>query len=101
MVIHTQIQGTIGYLFLEGRFDYDAHKPFRDASVALLDCPDLKTIVINLAGVVYMDSSALGMLLVARGRAEVKDMAVALHGPNSTVATILRVAHFERLFPIT
>jgi len=48
----------------------------------------------------YLDSSALGMLLLVRERAEAVGKPVVLSHPNPTVAQILDIANFRKLFTI-
>lgn len=48
----------------------------------------------------YMDSAALGMLLLLREHATAQDAAVAIHGANADLKRILTIARFEQLFEI-
>ncbi|HEX9011795.1 MAG TPA: STAS domain-containing protein [Holophagaceae bacterium] len=89
-----------GLLHLEGTFNFDGHATFREATTPLLETSGLDAIVLDLSGVVYMDSAALGMLLLLRERAEAKGLKVALSRPSPTVAGILQVVQFGRLFDI-
>lgn len=85
---------------MSGRFDFGAHRAFRDAYEQLLQQPDIRSIEINLTSVEYMDSSALGMLLLLHERAEACNKSVALCKPNATVSQILDIANFGKLFTI-
>ena len=85
---------------LNGRFDFSAHRAFRDSYSAGLDAQDVREFEIDLAQVEYVDSSALGMLLMLREKAQAANKTVALANCNGAVKQILDVANFGRLFPI-
>jgi anti-anti-sigma factor len=48
----------------------------------------------------YIDSSALGMLLMLREKANGARKKLALASPRGVVKQALDIAHFEKLFPI-
>ena len=56
------------------------------------------SIRIDLKDVTYMDSSALGMLLVLRKGARNRD--VSITGASESVRRILSIANFDKLFNI-
>lgn len=56
---------------VHGHFNFAQHAAFRDASRAVLAVTDVKSIEINLMDTDYLDSSALGMLLVLREQATI------------------------------
>lgn len=84
---------------LQGRFDFNAHRDFREAVDAALAGP-ATAIVVDFGGVEYLDSSALGMLLVLRDRAKAATREVALTGCRGMVKQILDIANFSKLFSI-
>jgi anti-anti-sigma factor len=84
-------------ILLQGRFDFNSHRDFREAVDKALESPG-STITVNLAGVEYLDSSALGMLLMLRDRAKGAAREVTLTGCRSTVKQILDIANFGKLF---
>jgi len=55
-------------------------------------------VVIDLGGVDYLDSSALGMLLLLRERAESMGKTVSLTRMQGTVKQVLDVANFDKIF---
>lgn len=98
IVVNKSLQNVT--LNLKGRFDYDARRDFDSGTQqALNEAPGL--IVVNLQDVDYMDSSALGMLLVLRDKAKEKGKSVSLTGGQGLVRKILEVANFNRLFETT
>lgn len=89
-----------GLLHLEGTFNFDGHTAFREATTPLLESHGFPAIVLDLSGVVYMDSAALGMLLLLRERAEAKGLKVVLSRPSPAVSGILQIVQFGKLFDI-
>jgi len=83
---------------VKGRFDYRCHKAFIEA---FSSTQKAKTYDINLAEVSYLDSSALGMLLLLRDHAGKNEALIRLTKVNDVVADILKIANFHRLFDIT
>lgn len=84
---------------LEGRFDFNSHRDFRDAIDAVLESAALM-IAVDFAGVEYLDSSALGMLLMLRDGAKGAAREVTLVNCRGAVKQILDIANFGKLFVI-
>ena len=88
-------------IFLAGRFDFNVHREFKEAYTNLLADATVQILEINLFSVDYLDSSALGMLLMLRERAAASGKQVSLCNPNATVVKILDIAKFDKLFQIS
>ena len=82
-----------------GRFDFASSQAFRDA---YRDLPEQTGVQfhIDLSEASYMDSSALGMLLLLREHAKSKGGEVIIERPAEPINKILKVANFEQLFTI-
>jgi anti-anti-sigma factor len=90
----------IALIRLQGRFDFNAHRDFREAiDNALLETG--RQIKVDLSGVDYLDSSALGMLLMLRDRSKGAGREVALTGCTGAVKQVLDIANFGKLFEIS
>ena len=100
MDIKVTTAGNVSVINMKGRFDFSAHRVFKDAYEPLLQQKGNSTVEINLADVIYMDSSALGMLLLLHERAQAVGKEVVLSRANSTVLQILDIANFKKLFTI-
>ncbi len=85
-------------LYLGGRFDFNTQKEFRTAYNPLLVDATVRAIRIDFSKVDYLDSSALGMLMLMRERAQEAGKTVELCKPNETVRKILVIANFGKLF---
>ncbi len=83
---------------ISGRFDFNAHQAFRDAYQRQDVAPE--RYVVDLQGATYLDSSALGMLLLLRDHAGGDEADVRLVNCNAGVRKILSVSNFEQLFVI-
>lgn len=85
---------------LAGPFDFHARKTFSAATADALARPGARQIILDLAEVGYIDSAALGMLMLLRDRADAAGKRVVLRRAGDTVRRILDIARFERLFAI-
>lgn len=83
---------------VEGRFDFHVYREFRRA-YADNDAP-YRHYEVDLARVEYLDSSALGMLLLLQEYAEARRSRVSLCGPSPAVRRLLEIAHFHNRFEI-
>jgi anti-sigma B factor antagonist len=71
---------------------------FRDTLVVWIG-PQVSRVIIDLSAVSIMDSTGLGAL-VAAVKTPGAPRVVALAAPSEPVATLLRLARMEKLFPI-
>jgi len=85
---------------LAGRFDFNAHRDFRAAYEGLVENADVQSLIVDLEGVDYLDSSALGMLLVLRDKSSTGGKSVSLSNPRAGVKQVLDIANFGKLFEI-
>jgi HptB-dependent secretion and biofilm anti anti-sigma factor len=87
-------------LSLDGRFDFHSHRDFRTAYESVLADAAVREIVISFQNVDYLDSSALGMLLLLREKSEAAGKAVSLSGLQGMVKQVLEIANFGKLFSV-
>jgi anti-anti-sigma factor len=83
---------------VDGRFDFSAHQEFRDAYEAISN--DVQSYVVDLGSTSYLDSSALGMLLLLRDHAGGDNANIKIIKCNEDVRKILTISNFEQLFTI-
>lgn len=86
---------------LVGRFDFNTHRDFRAAYEPLLADGDVSRVEVNFSGVDYLDSSALGMLLMLRDKLSGAGKEVVLAGVAGNVKQVLDIANFGKLFKIS
>ncbi|MEW6677373.1 MAG: STAS domain-containing protein [Pseudomonadota bacterium] len=87
-------------LALSGRFDFHSHREFRAAYEKALESSSARVLAVNFRGVDYLDSSALGMLLLLKEKAESSGKQVELTELHGTVKQVLDIANFGKLFAI-
>jgi anti-anti-sigma factor len=85
---------------VDGRFDFTLHKEFRDIYTKLNTDNKINKYIIDLSETNYMDSSALGMLLLLREFAGGEASQIEVIGCNSEIKEILEISNFDRLFKI-
>ncbi|MEM1023728.1 MAG: STAS domain-containing protein [Myxococcota bacterium] len=78
---------------IQGRFDFKSHRDWR----ALVDELDpASSYVVDMSHTSFIDSSALGMLLMLRDRIA----GIRIVGPNEDVRAIFDIARFDQVFLI-
>lgn len=83
---------------IEGRFDFSAHQDFRESYEGVADSPD--EYCVDMKETTYLDSSALGMLLLLRDHAGGDSANIKIVNCNPEVKKILTISNFEQLFAI-
>ena len=91
-------QDHIQRIQISNRLDFAARDAFRHAGDAATAAPHVRKIVVDLRTTSYIDSAALGMLLILRDKALAAGKTVGIASVPGTVREILRIANFEKLF---
>jgi len=81
---------------LGDRFDFSCHGEFRDTYRSA--DPSQLEITIDFKNTEYIDSAALGMLLVLRERAGGDQAKITLKSCRSSVQQIMDITRFDKLF---
>ncbi len=100
MAIETKLDNSTRTLslFISGRFDFGIHQDFRKATEQVTN--EVSRIIVDMTRVDYLDSSALGMLLVLRDKVGDSKGAVRIKGAKPDVLKILEIANFDKLFTL-
>ena len=93
--VRATLAGTTVTVHVQGRFDFNCHPGFRQACASF---GRVREYVVDLGTTEYLDSSALGMLLVLREEAGAEHVRVVNCQP--AVRRILEIANFQSLFTI-
>ena len=101
MEVNVTKDGNRALVQLSGRFDFNTHREFRSAVEPLVIDVGVAAITIDFSAVEYLDSSALGMLLMLRDRMSGAKKVVTLAGVHGNVKQVLDIANFGKLFQIT
>ena len=83
---------------ISGRFDFAIQREFRSS---YRDVPANAEYKIDFGQVDYIDSSALGMLLLLREHAGGASARVNLINVSPNIRKILAIANFEKMFSIS
>lgn len=100
MAINVQIRDRLARITLSGRFDFDVHRDFKNAYMPLFNNAAVREIEIEMSKVDYLDSAALGMLMLLNERAKDASKSILLLNASSVVSKVLEVANFNRIFRI-
>ena len=100
LAVTVQVQGGKANLSLSGRFDFSAHGEFRRTYEEVMKQEGVKGLDVDLGGVDYIDSSALGMLLLLKESADRAKHPLALVNCRGAVRRVLEVANFTKLFTL-
>ena len=100
MVVSSQLQQDSKLLTIQivGKFDFGCHQQFRQQYE---ECDGEKMqFAVDLSETTYMDSSALGMLLLLRDHAGGELSSIQIINANSDIRQILKISNFHQLFQI-
>ncbi len=100
MAIKTNVHEKVGSVHIDGKFDFFSHREFTQSYARILDDPAIQEIEVNLQRTDFIDSAALGMLMLLRERAQSMNKELTLSYPSPEVSKLLWVANFDKLFTI-
>jgi len=101
MQISHRIHEKNATIILSGKFVFTAHREFRDQYQVILDMPEIQSLDIDLWDVDYIDSSALGTLLMVKELAEIHNVKLSLARCRGMVLEVLKTVNFGQIFTIT
>lgn len=100
MTPSVNIEGGIGQIVLTGQFDFNSHRDFRLACESVIANAAVKEVQIDFDKVNYLDSSALGMLLLLKEKISAANKTLVLVNCRDAVKQILEIACFGKIFTI-
>jgi len=83
---------------VNGRFDFSLHNEFRKSYKDVVMTSG--QYLVDLSGTDYLDSSALGMLLLLKEQADSQSSSVILTGFTDEIKEILVIASFDKIFTL-
>ncbi|PIP78306.1 MAG: anti-anti-sigma factor [Gammaproteobacteria bacterium CG22_combo_CG10-13_8_21_14_all_40_8] len=98
MPVNSKLDGSNLTITVTGRFDFSVHQEFRMAYEGLSPSPS--QYIVDLGETSYLDSSALGMLLLLRDFSGGDSADIKIINCNQDVKKILAISNFEQLFRI-
>ena len=97
---HISENGSEVTIRVTGRFDFNVHREFRHAYEEARKRSTNPRFTVDLGEAEYMDSSALGMLLLLRENAGGDNANVSITRCRPTIRGILEIANFNKMFRI-
>ncbi len=97
MPITATATATAVTIAISGRFDFNQNEAFRRAYESH---PAGTHFIVDMARVQYVDSSALGMLLLLRRHAGNTKEGVTLANSSKDVTRVLEIARFHQMFTV-
>jgi anti-anti-sigma factor len=85
-------------LHLEGRFDFGVRKTFKEAVDGV--SVEGSSVVLDLEKVAFVDSSALGLLVICHQNLKNKNVSFCLVNPQTYVKQVLDLANIGKMIPI-
>lgn len=84
---------------LTGSFTFNDHDKFRSI-LETIGQPGIQRVSFNMAQVEFVDSAALGMLMLARDEANKHERTLVISGATGQVKKMFELTRFERLFTL-
>jgi len=98
MSITTTTSGNITHIIISDRFDYSVHSEFRKT---YKNTSKENQFIIDMNRATYLDSSALGMLLLLRDHVNERSDKISIIGCNPEIKNILEMSKFTDLFNVS
>ncbi|MDQ2103934.1 STAS domain-containing protein [Azospirillum isscasi] len=86
-------------IVLSGRMTFADHDTFRDV-IATFERPAGHRMVFDLSRLDFVDSSGLGMFIIARDTAQRRNLDFAIRGARNEVRRLITIAKFHTMFNI-
>jgi len=99
MKITSEVHNHTVTLRLEGNFTYTQRKPFQELLKSVSVDP-MEHIVIDLSQVAFLDSAALGLLMISHRQLQAQKRTLSLAYPQPTVRQIIELANLHKTIPL-
>ncbi|MDE7395236.1 MAG: STAS domain-containing protein [Clostridiales bacterium] len=99
MKISSKVTNGTLYVALYGELDESCATYVRSRLDALFDTPKLTKVVLDMAGVTFMDSTGIGMLIGRYKILKGKNLPLLLSSPSAVVDKLLRLSGIYELMP--
>ena len=84
-------------VLISGSFTFRDHDTFFEV-VSMIKTGHNKKVVFNFANCDFLDSAALGMLVIAHDEASAKEVSLPIKGAKGKVKDVLFAARFDTLY---
>lgn len=97
MDIRKSISGSACQIVLSGKFTFADHSSFKTVIESAKDA-SITGLTLDLSALDFIDSAALGMLLIVRDEANKRGFKVNLYKPQGHVLKMFKISKFDTLF---
>ncbi len=99
MEFRTETRGDRFVVSIAGVLTFDDHEPFRQIVNEISDCTPA-TVELSLATTKMIDSAGIGMLLLAKDKADKSGKVLLLSGVTGHVAKVVELSKIDQLIKI-
>ena len=99
MEIRKSSNGSHYSFSLSGKFTFSDHSSFKSI-IDTLKSGEVSSVSLDLSNLDFVDSAALGMLLIAREEAEKNNMSLTIIKPTGQIDKMFKISKFDTLFNI-
>jgi HptB-dependent secretion and biofilm anti anti-sigma factor len=99
MELRKSISGSTCQIAVTGKFTFSDHSTFKTVIEAAKDGA-ITGLTLDLSGLDFIDSAALGMLLISREEANKRGFKITIHKPQGHVLKMFKLSKFDTLFNI-
>ena len=85
-------------LRLPSRFDYSYHRQFGEMYAPMVESAICKEIILDFTQVEYLDSSALGMMVLLQKKFSTNNRKIRIKGARGATEEILKMANMQKIF---
>jgi len=89
----------VAVLAVSGRLSFYSRKVFQTVMKSAANTKR-NHVIVNLEAVEYLDSAALGLLVLSQANLSLKGIEMSLVGPRGPVKEILEMANISQLIPV-
>lgn len=100
MAIDIDVMGSKARLKISAPFDSNTYPDFKRKYEPLIDNKTVQLIEVDISALDYIDSGALGMLVLLNERAKNTGKTMTLVSVPGKVADVLKIANVDKLFSI-
>lgn len=83
---------------LPERFDFDCHQNFTEQCEQLLEATDVRSVVLDFSQVQYIDSAALGLMVLLYRKVSPSGIALSVRDAKGTAKDILNIANIQKFY---
>lgn len=100
LLLESRIDGDVAVATVSGELDVFTSSAFREGLLRLISEENERSLVVNLAGVNFIDSTGTGVLVGVWHRVRATDGALVVAAPSRQARGILEMTGLARTFPV-